>query len=413
MLPSKLGGHLRIFQTYVVEVSMKVTSLEIRLLEIPFPEEFLDASSLFTDEPERSFSSYLVKVFTDEGITGIGAQNVYNPNMTAGWEKYVKSSVEPFLVNGIVDPLLIEKFSRAINLQPPATYSTPRPCSVEMALWDILGKKAGLPLFKILGATKDKVKAYASVLEPYPLLTPQGWVDFIKSVCDADFKAVKLHIGARWGKEGPKNTLAVVEAIRNELGDDLDIMIDAMKAWPTSHPYDYNTALELARGLEKYNVVFLEEPLPHIHNPELASRLCSSVDIEIAGGGAMAGWQSFKTVLEKGALDIVEPDVQYAGGISELKKIAFLAEVHGRCCIPHFWGPGLALAATLQVIGSIDSPYVEYNFHPPIWVPEVRDITLKNPITVDKEGYVKIPDGPGLGVELNEENVERYTVTKL
>lgn len=126
----------------------------------------------------------------------------------------------------------------------------------------------------------------------------------------------------------------------------------------------------------------------------------------------MAGWQSFETVLEKGALDIVEPDVQYAGGISELKKIAFLAEVHGRRCIPHFWGPGLALAATLQVIGSIDSPYVEYNFHPPAWVPEVRDAMLKTPIMVDKEGYVKIPDGPGLGVELNEENVERYTVTK-
>ena len=181
---------------------MKVTSLEIRLLEIPFLKEVLEASSAFTDEPGKGFSSYLVKVFTDEGITGIGAQNVYNANMTAGWDKYVKSSVEPFLVNEIIDPLFIEKFSRAINLQPPAVYSTPRPCSVEMALWDILGKKAGLPLFKILGATKDKVKAYASVIEPYPLLTPQGWADFIKSVCDVGFKAVKLHIGARWEKEG-------------------------------------------------------------------------------------------------------------------------------------------------------------------------------------------------------------------
>jgi len=389
---------------------MKITDVKAYLLRMPLSKEFLEASGVFKGA-KKNFSWYLVKVFTDEGITGIGGQGVYNADMSPGWTKFIEKSVKPFLIKEIVDPLFIERFSKYINLQAPIIYPTPRPCCVEMALWDILGKKANLPIYKILGATKNKVKAYASLLEPYPLLTPKEWAKLVKDVCEVGFKAVKLHIGARWGGwEAPKNILDVVETVRNELGDDLEIMIDVMKAWPTLYPFDYNTALKLAKGLERYDVIFLEEPLPHIYNPELSSRLCNSVDIQIAGGGGMCGWQSYKTVLEKGALDIVEPDVQFAGGISEVRKIAFLAEVYGRTCIPHFWGPGIALAATLQLIGSIDSPYVEYNFHPPAWVPEARDAMLKEPIKIDKEGYVKIPDGPGLGVELDEENIERYTV---
>lgn len=390
---------------------MKITDVKVYFLTMPFPKELICADT-FSKGAKKDFSWYLVKVFTDEGIVGIGGQGVYDPNMSPGWTNFIEKSVKPFLIKEIVDPLFIEKFSKYINLQAPGTYPTPRPCCVEMALWDILGKKANLPIYKILGATKNKVKAYASLLEPYPLLTPKEWAKFVKDTYEVGFKAVKLHIGAIWGQEAPKNILDVVEAVRNELGDDIEIMIDVMKAWHTLYPFDYNTALKLAKGLEKYNVLFLEEPLPHIHNPELCSRLCNSVDIEIAGGGAMCGWQSYKTVLEKGALDIVEPDIQFAGGISEVRKIAFLSEVYGKKCIPHFWGPGIALAATLQLIGSIDSPYVEYNFHPPAWVPEARDAMLKEPIKIDKEGYVKIPDGPGLGVELDEENIERYTVIK-
>lgn len=127
-----------------------------------------------------------------------------------------------------------------------------------------------------------------------------------------------------------------MKSIRNDLGDKIEFMIDVMQAW-VPHPYDFYSALKLARGLEENNVIWLEEPLPHYNNPELSARLCQSVNIEIAGGVAMSGWPAYKHLLEKGAPDIVQPDVQYAGGISEVRKIAFLAEAYGKRCIPHFF----------------------------------------------------------------------------
>jgi len=389
-------------------IILKITNLETYFLQIPFPKEFQNAAY---QKPSKFLSLFMVKVYTDEGIIGIGGQRGY-PEMAKGWVNYVDKIIKPYLVNDIIDPLFIEKFSQYLTLQSPGICLTPRPCCIEMALWDILGKKANLPIYKLLGAKKNIVKAYASMLEPYPYFKIGEWVNFVKDICETGFKAIKLHLGARWGIEGIEEIIKIIKAIRNEFGDDLEIMLDSMKAWNSKHPYDFNSALKLARSLENCGVKLLEEPLPHFNNPELSAKLCDSVDIPIAGGGGMFGWQNYKTLLEKGALDIIQPDVQVCGGILEVKKIAFLAEIYGKSCIPHFWGPGIALAATLQVTGAIDSPYVEYNYHPPVWTTETRDAMLKESITIDREGYVKIPDKPGLGVDLNEENVRKYTLIK-
>lgn len=126
----------------------------------------------------------------------------------------------------------------------------------------------------------------------------------------------------------------------------------------------------------------------------------------------MFGRRNYKTLLEKRSIRYSSTWCSSLWWNLRSKKIAFLAEIYGKSCIPHFWGPGIALAATLQVTGAIDSPYVEYNYHPPVWTTETRDVMLKEPITIDKEGYVKIPDKPGLGVDLNEENVKKYTLIK-
>jgi len=102
----------------------------------------------------------------------------------------------------------------------------------------------------------------------------------------------------------------------------------------------------------------------------------------------------------------------HAGGISDVRRIAFLAEAYGKLCIPHFWGPGIGLAATLQVIGSTNIPWLEYCYHPPAFSFEVRDSMLSKPINIDKNGYVEIPKKPGLGVELNEEFIEKHILNK-
>lgn len=386
---------------------MKIVDVKVSQIEIPFPEPLKIAMSVAA---RKSSAFTLVRVFTDEGIVGIGAQqNAALGSQVPGWSKYIEGSVKTFLLNEVVEPHYIEKFAAHYRSGAFGTNVAPRPCCVEMALWDIVGKAARQPVFKLLGAQKNRVKAYASVLEPYPLMGPGEWVDFVAAVCEQGFKAIKLHIGNLW--PDPADVLAVIRAIRDVFGPSLALMVDAGQAWAANPLYDFRTALKYARGLEEYDVEFFEEPLPHFNNPALSARLCQAVDIEIAGGGAMFGLHSYRTVLQTGALDIVQPDVQYAGGISEVKKIALLAETFGRKCMPHYFGNGIGLAATLQVLGSVDAPYVEFPYHPPSWTVEHRDAVLGEPIRVDKDGYVSIPDKPGLGVELDEDAVKMYTVS--
>ncbi len=391
---------------------MKIVNFESSIVRMPLNEPFRNTDALMGNVENRDFSFIFAKLSTDEGITGYGAQTVYNPNMSAGWTRYANKVLKPLLIDKIRDPFYVNSFIEFYTNQSPSTQMIPLPCSVEIALWDIIGKKANLPLYKIFGATKNKVKAYASVLEPYPLLTPKEWGKFIKEVCSIGFKAVKLHIGAQWSGSEWRKIVGVVEEVREAVGKEIEIMIDTMKAWNTPFVFSLDDAINLAKALEELGVVVLEEPLQHLYNPDLCAQLCKEVKIAIAGGGAMCRWQSYKNVLEKGVLDVVQPDIMFAGGLAEVRRIAFLARSYGKICMPHFWGPGLALAATLQLEGSIDSDYIEYNYHPPAWVPEARDAMLSKPIYLEKDGYVKIPEGPGLGVEVIEEVIEKYIIEK-
>jgi len=373
---------------------MKVVDMKCHVVEIPFSKAIRVSHS---EEPARCYHIYLIELLTDEGITGIGDASFYTG--VSHWEKYLETYVKPFLLQEIVDPCSIEKFVSHFRVKPPGAGISPRPSCVEMALWDIIGKKAGLPIYKLLGGNKTRFKAYASVLQ-VQTYTVKEWVELAREITRKGFRAVKMHLGGMG--EGVQHVLDVVKAVRDDLGPEIDLMVDAQQTW-NPHPIEFRSALKLARGLEEYDVMWLEEPLPHLNNPDLSARLCDAVDIEIAGGGSMFGWPAYKNLLEKGALDIVQPDVTFVGGISEIRKIAFLAEAYGRRCVPHFsFGSDLGFAATLHACSAIESPYVEYLYHPPYITEEVRNALSANPIKLSKDGYVEVPEGPGLGVALKE-----------
>jgi len=382
---------------------MKITDLKTTFVTIPFDQ----GGFTTTGAPniiKKSDSFTLIRVFTDEGITGIGVQDVHFPE----WGTYVERLIKPILMETVISPTHVERFAAYIREQPMGRALSPMPCGVEIALWDALGKKAGLPIYKMLGAYQDRVKAYVSVLEEYPPWSPKKWAEYTERILQEGYKAIKLHVGKIWPE--PEKTVEVVKTIRDACGYGFDLMVDVMHAWESKPVFDLHNAIKCARGLEKYGVLWLEEPLPHLLNPDLCAQLCEAVDIPITGGGAMNGWYNFKTLLEKKALDIVQPDVQHVGGISETKRIAVLAEAYGRVFEPHMWGVGIALAANLQILGCTQSQWLEYCYHPPYWTVDIRDCMLKEPIRIDKDGMVKIPDGPGLGIELNEEIIERYAV---
>lgn len=384
---------------------VRITDVKCHRVEVPFAEPGL--RTVETNPPgllQKSERFTLVRIQTDERFVGFGVQDVDD----AGWCNYVEQRVKPLLLQEIVEPYYVEKYMSYLRAPSFGTSVSPRPCCIELALWDLIGKKADLPVYKILGAHQDKVKAYASVLEQYPLMSPRKWAKYVEKIHQEGFQAIKLHIGWLWPK--PDKILEVVRTIRKRLGCDLELMIDTMQAWSANPLYDLSTALKLARGLESYEVLWLEEPLPHFNSPELSARLCDAVDIPIAGGGAMFGYHTFRTVLEKNALDIVQPDVMHAGGLLEVKRISFLAETFGKLCFPHYWGSGIGLAATLQLLGSTNIPWVEYCHHPPAFSYQVRDSMLSKPIAIDDEGYVKVPEGPGLGIELNEDFIRKHTI---
>ena len=376
---------------------MRITNVKVHFMRIPLREPGL----LHPHQPTRkSWDFTLVKVFTDQDVTGFGAMERWAP----GWSRYVEHVMKPLLVDVIAEPHYIERFAATIRSQAPSRVS-PRPSCIEIALWDIVGKAAGQPVYKLLGAYQDKAKAYLSSWDEYRW-TPKEWAEFSIKNREQGFRAIKLYCSPLTPL---KKELDKVKAVRDAIGDEMEIMVDAESAWGLSS-YSYRDALKLARGLERLDVVWVEEPLPHLHNPDLSARLAAAVDIQIAGGGQIFGMHDFRMLLEKKALDIVQPDVGNVGGISEMRKVALLAEAYGRSCVPHCYGSGLLLAATLQVVGSTNIPYVEYTSFPPVFGVDVRDSILENPILVDKDGYVSVPRQPGLGVGINEENVEKYSV---
>lgn len=379
---------------------MKITDVKAYYLEWPLaaPIRHVDGVTYNRKWPGVT----LAKVFTDDGLVGIGGQHTTWPR----WKNYIEDQVKPFLLGEIVEPFYVEKFSNHFCSQAPGSAVGPGPNCVEIALWDLIGKAASQPIYKLLGAKKDKVKAYLSLYPKYPPWTEEEIASFTK---EQHFEAVKLH-----GVTGDvEKDLIYVKRLREALGNGIEIMMDAEQGWKESSVYDFRKALKMARGLEKYDVSWFEDALSFDKQPELVAKLAETVDIPIAGGGRVYSAHRFRPLIVNNVLDVVQPDPQYSGGILEVKKIAILAEMYGKVCVPHGGvrdSTGLCLAANLQVTGTADIPYVEYGFYPPAYSAEVRDRILKEPIVVRKDGYVDIPNKPGIGVELDEEAVAKYTV---
>jgi L-alanine-DL-glutamate epimerase-like enolase superfamily enzyme len=321
----------------------------------------------------------------------------------------MEQQMKAFLIQEIVEPYFVERFSRYFHSIPLGLEYTPHPNCIEIALWDLIGKEAELPLYKLLGACQERVRAYCTTDELYPLWAPEEYVDFARKILKVGFTAIKPHIGWRQIPDTAR-ILRVIKALRDELGEKIDIIIDVNQAFIPCPAFTLYEAIKFAKALEQYNVLWLEEPLLHLHNPEMGTALCNAVDLPIAGGSHIIGWQNFKTVLQQGSLDVVLPDIQCCGGLSEMRKIALLSESYGKQCWPHGSIDGVTYAATMQVVGSTMMPWMEYKYQPPFLTDEVRDAVLTKTSHLDAEGYSHVPQEPGIGVTLNENKVEEYTV---
>jgi L-alanine-DL-glutamate epimerase-like enolase superfamily enzyme len=370
---------------------MKITQVKVRVFEYPMPKPF---HPTWQPLPTTTARMHVVEVHTDEGITGIGSGGV-----PVRWE------VAGLFLAG-QDPFNIEQ--HYYNLRSMAFF-VGRPWPIEIALWDIIGKATGRPVYKLLGGGNDRLKAYASTGE---LRSTEARVEAAKQIVADGFKALKL----RFHSPDPRDDLRTLEAVRKAVGDEIDIMVDGNWGWRISpdqqkHRWDLKAAIWVAKELEQYGVYWLEEPLDAYDYDGLAELRSHLSRLRIAGGELNRGPEEIKTYLEKGCLDVYQPDCTFIGGISATRKIAAMVEAFGKVFTPHTWTNGIGLVANLHCAAAGRLvPYVEFPYDPPNWTPEARDMIFRSPLWIDAEGYVKVPDGPGLGIELDEEKMKRYEV---
>ena len=329
-----------------------------------------------------------VEIHTDAGLVGIGP----------AVDEQLLPAARAQLVGQ--DPFEIERHTAVLRY-----YARGLPyrgsAGIDIALWDLVGKACGQPLYKLWGGGKDKVSAYASMVQ---LSTPEERADLAVRLADEGWQAIKLRLHYPTMQED----LALVEKVRQAAGDRMTIMVDANQAqssgnWQPGVLWDFRRALETARELEQLGCYWLEEPLPRYAFQDIA-KLNQAVALPLAGGENNRGLHEFVHMLRQDVYDILQPESMVTEGITTLRKIGVLAEACGKKIAPHHGGRNLGTIAHLHLVASWPhAPYLELLHDPPIGDYRHGFSILQEPPTVDGQGYVAVPQGPGLGVEINRD----------
>lgn len=341
----------------------------------------------------------LIAVITDEGLTGFGS--VFTND---GLVKRALMVLEPLYrkENALEPERVSEKLHQHTFWLGRGGSITHTISGIDIALWDILGKATGQPVGRLLGGRyRDRVKPYASLL----MDEPKRLADVLVKLKEQKFRAFKIGWGP-FGRQSNAMDESIIRAARETVGDDTLLMVDAGGSdafWKNG----YKWALRTSQMLANYDVTWFEEPLkPDALNDYILLR--QNAPVPIAGGEVLTRRQSFQLWLQGGAFDIIQPDVTKVGGISESRRIAWMAQDNGIRFIPHGWNTAVGLATDLQLASAFsDTDLVEYLTGSP-YVDEIVVGGWK----LDEDGMLHIPDAPGLGLNLDMDAVAKYTTEK-
>ncbi len=366
---------------------MKITAIRLDRLRLPLDPPFLAA---WDPVPRRHFDATLVRVETDEGVTGYGSGDTMD-----GFEAF-----EDLFVGR--DPLRIA--AHVAVLETVGVHAG-RYWPLEAALWDIAGQVSGLPVSVLFGGAARGMPAYASFGE---VRSPEERAEAAMAAVAAGFRAVKIRIS----RDDVAGGLAAVRATRRAVGDDVGIMVDLNQWWRM--PGDITAALDapavrrLAAELAELGVLWLEEPLPARDTAGMRA-LRDQTGIRVAGGEMARTPGELLDALAAGALDVIQPDVVLAVGMLRARTVAELAMLGNHWFTPHTWTNGLGLLANLHVAAGVGGgPYLEFPYDPPGWTEQRRDFFLGSPLLIDAGGFLAVPDRPGLGAEIDEAAVARW-----
>ena len=383
---------------------MKITSIKSHVLRYPLEEELGYSQQYYT-----SRTTHLVEVSTDDGITGwgecFGGGNVAQANRVI-----VEQVIQPMIIG--MDPFDREViWHKVYNLlrdhgqkgMPIQSLS-----GVDIALWDIAGKALGLPVYKLLGGAFREtipVYGYGMMLQRVPDLAVR-FAEESAAIVDLGFRAMKMKIGV-----SPEQDIELTSAVRQAIGPDIKLMVDA------NHAYTAREAIPLGRELEKLGVYWFEEPVAS-EDRQGYRDLCQALDMNIAGGeGEFTRW-GFRDFIHKRCVDVLQPEVCGLGGITEYQKVLSLAHAHFVPVVNHVWGSAVAVAVNIHLLTALPDlpggahpvqPMLEYDTTPN----KFREELLSTPLNVLKQvkkngGFISIPKEAGFGFEIDLDFLAHY-----
>ncbi|MFO0965273.1 MAG: mandelate racemase/muconate lactonizing enzyme family protein [Gemmataceae bacterium] len=370
---------------------MKITRVEAIHLRLPDVNERCDGSQ----------ETLAVKVHTDAGVTGVGEADSSSLVAKAIIEAPLSHKICRGLAECVIgeDPFEIDRLvhkmyegSIFFGRQGAAIQAM---SGVEIALWDIVGKATGRPVYQLLGGGfKKTFKAYASILFGD---TPAETGRIARKLAGEGYQAVKFG----WGPMGQSEAsdIAHVEAARTGLGPDIELMVDAGLCWDTA------TAIRRSKQFEQFRLTWLEEPL-HPDNLQGYARLSAASPIRIAAGEEVCDVAEFRTLMDVGGIDVAQVDVTRVGGLARSKRIGWDSAERHRLCVNHSYKTGINIAASLHFVAALpNTHYFEYC----VEQGALRQTLTKQRFPV-REGMIRVPEEPGLGVELDEAIVAKYRV---
>ncbi len=359
-----------------------ITRIEITHHQLPLDPAF---PASWDTRPRTQFPATIVRVFDDAGNCGIGS----------GDSMYGFSDYQRYFIGE--DPLNIERHAAVLsNIE----FHAGRPWPLDLALWDLIGKIKNEPVWSMIGGFSNKIRAYASsgVHRSLP-----DMVKVARQARELGFPALKI----RFGRPNLEDDLAIIMAIRDDMGDSIELMVDCNQGWrmpwDTAKPWNVDHATAVALVLESHGVYWMEEPL-HRGDYEGMAELRKRVKIRIAGGELTREPYEFRELLQRGCFDVFQPDAVCTQGITGLAKFAKEVAAAGKIFTPHTWGNGIGVMANLHLTaGTVGAPFIEFPFDPPEWSTARRDYIMTETIEADGEGWIHLSDKPGLGFTLNEE----------
>lgn len=379
---------------------MKITEIRTCVLQGMLEEKAFGWSQRVTDRRQTA----ICIISTDTGIQGLG-EAFYFGGPAKIVAQIIRDAFGPLLIGS--DPfdncVIWDSLYNWTRDQGMKGVTISALSAIDIALWDIKGKTLSLPVHKLLGgAYRKKARVYATGLyEPQNVSSVEdALVEEALGYKEEGFVGMKLKVGYGFEKD-----LRYVKAVREAIGDDIYLMVDA------NHAYNASEAIRLAREIEEFNIYWFEEPVP----PEdIAGYLevKQNSNILIAGGECEYTRYGFRELINRRVMDILQPDLCAAGGFTEMLKIVAMASAANIPVMPHVWGTNVGLAASLQFFAALPhfperrfptEPFFEYDrsYHP------LREGVTKEKF-VTKDGYLSIPDRPGLGINLDMDFINKH-----